>query len=479
LKEALKTTFVLVLLASAILFQGSFSAKGESSEKRFTITSTVTYSNNGASVWDLTGEEYAISLFMNNSWQSVSLAEHSLSLNSIGYDTDGNLLGFLNFTSLSPGQSVSYTVKYDVVSRPRLLPNISEEESLFLANISDTLKNEYCRKEGPWLIDDPNLMSLATSLAGNETRVLSIVKNLVSWVANDYNIKYDSAEVPRYPNETLSEQKGDCDDQAILLITLCRILGIPAYLQIGCIFQFGSYSSDTYWEGHVTSVLKQIGWHGWAIVYVSPWGWLPVDLTYVYGGLSDPLNAIRGAAVTSQGVIQYMNFTHSDYVGNSRHLRDFMESSDNFLVYMEDEMKMIVDNTPPVIGIPSQNPLKENVTSYQNVTITVDVTDLGTGVHNVTLWYSIDNGTTWIVLKMNEIATNTYQETIPGYGNCTWVTYMIVAYDNYENSAIEDNYGYYYVYHVIPEFPSFLTLTLFLIATLLTVVAYRRKHQSN
>jgi len=344
LKKMAKATFILILVVATILFQIPLHVKGELNEKRFTVTTTVTYTNNGTNVWNLTGEDYAISLFMNNSWQSVSLVEHSLPLNSVGTDADGNLLGFLNFTQLNPGQNVSYTVKYDVVSKPRLLPNITEEESQNLTNIPDFLKTKYSKKEGPWLIDDPNLRALAFSLAGDETRVLSIVKNLVGWIADDNNIRYNSTEVPRYPNDTLFEQKGDCDDQAILLITLCRILGIPAYLQVGCVFQLLGFQSEKYWGGHVTSVLRQIAWHGWAIVYIPPWGWLPVDLTYVLvdPSLINPLNAIRGAAVTGQDVIQYMNFTHTDYVGTSRSLQDFIQSND-FYVYMVDEMKMNID----------------------------------------------------------------------------------------------------------------------------------------
>ena len=346
MKKAARATLILILIVATILLRSPLSAKGATNEERFTITTTVTYSNNGTNVWNLTGEDYAISLFMNNSWQSVSLIEHSLPLNSVRNDSDGNLLGFLNFTQLNPGQNVNYTVKYDVVSKPRLIPNMTEEQSQRLAEINATLKDEYCKKEGPWLTDNLKLMELASNLTGSEKRVLSIVKNFVRWIANDSNVKYDFfAEVPRYPNETYKEQKGDCDDQAILLITLCRIIGIPAYLQVGCIFQFGSPpSTEDYWEGHVTSVLRQIGWHGWAIVYIPPWGWLPVDLTYVLaiGGLSDPLNAIKGAAVTGQNVIQYMNFTHTDYVGNSRHLRDFIQNN-NFYIYMMDEMKMNTD----------------------------------------------------------------------------------------------------------------------------------------
>jgi hypothetical protein len=343
LKKASKATLVLILLIATILLQNPLHAKGESNEIGFSITTTVTYSNKGTNVWNLNGEDYAISLFMNSSWQSVSLVEHSLPLNSVGIDEDGNLLGFLNLTKLNPWQNASYTLKYNIASKPRLLPNITEEQSQTLANINSSLKNEYCKKEGPWLIDDPYLKGNATILAGNETRILSIVKKFVAFIA--HNVTYNSAEVPRYPNETLSGHKGDCDDQAILLITLCRIVGIPAYLQVGAMYDFfGGYSKDTYWQGHVTSVLKQIGWHAWAMVYIPPWGWLPVDLTYVLidPNLNNPLNAIKGAAVTMQNVVQYMNFTHSDYVGASRHLRDLIQGNP-FYIYETDEMKINID----------------------------------------------------------------------------------------------------------------------------------------
>jgi len=344
LEKVSKAAFILVLLVAAMLFQSPLSVKGESSERKFTLTTTVTYSNNdNETIWDLSGEDYAISLFMNNSWQSVSLVECSLPLNSTRNDENGNLLGFLNWTQLCPGQSASYTVKYDIVSKSRLLPNIREDLSQNLLDIPSDLRNEYCKNEGSWLLDDTSLQGKAAELAGTETRVLSIVKNFVRWITD--NIVYDwHAEIPKYPNETLNGQEGDCDDKAILLITLCRIVGIPAYLQVGCIYSFLGYSNDTYWEGRVTNVEIQIGWHGWAMVYIPPWGWLPVDLTYVPidPNLNNPLNAIRGAAVTGQDVIQYMNFTHTDYVGASRRLRDFIQEN-RFYIYMVDEMRMNFD----------------------------------------------------------------------------------------------------------------------------------------
>lgn len=139
-----------------------------------------------------------------------------------------------------------------------------------------------------------------------------------------------------------------------------------------------------------------------------------------------------------------------------------------------------VDDIPPEISEPVQDP-PEDVEPYQNVTVTVNVTDYGTGIYNVTLWYSLNNGTTWTIVNMTayrEIYEALWGATIPGYENCTWVTYKIVAYDNAENMAVNDNNGYNYQYHVIPEFPSATILPLFLTSALLAIIFSQRKQKS-
>lgn len=85
------------------------------------------------------------------------------------------------------------------------------------------------------------------------------------------------------------------------------------------------------------------------------------------------------------------------------------------------------------------------------------------------------HGTTWISLNMADIFTNTYHTTIPGYENCTWMTYKIVAYDNNGYQAANDNHGCYCNYHVIPEFPSFLVLPLFMSFTFIAVALRERR----
>ncbi len=313
--------------------------KGEIGDVNFTIRMTVTYSNKGTKSWNFTEDDQSISLFMNNTWQSVQLANHSRPLKSpLENDTEGNPIAILQFKSqLNPGENLNYTVTYQVLSKPRTLPSISEEESQTLNEIPNDLKEKYTKAEGPWLTNETELQNLAHSIAGNETKVLTIVKNFAAWIANENNIRYETHEVPQYPNETLKLEEGDCDDKAILLITLCRIYGIPSFLQIGCIHTPKTFLNETYWEGHVTIISKEISWHGWAIVYIPPWGWLPVDLTYVLGGTSDPLNTIRKAAVTWQWVIQYMNFSKSDYVASSQNTKNFLQDN-GFYIYEEDEM---------------------------------------------------------------------------------------------------------------------------------------------
>jgi hypothetical protein len=134
----------------------------------------------------------------------------------------------------------------------------------------------------------------------------------------------------------------------------------------------------------------------------------------------------------------------------------------------------LVDDIPPMIFNLTQKP-PENVPAYQNVTVKANVTDAGSGLHNVTLWYSIDNGTTWTPLNMVEVANTLYQTTIPGQENSTWVTYKIMAYDNNGNQATDDNHGYSYSYHVIPEFPTLISMLLAFLILTLAVMIYKRK----
>jgi transglutaminase-like putative cysteine protease len=243
--------------------------------------------------------------------------------------------------AVEPGENASYSVSYNILLRPRSISELRESDSGLINDIPYYLREIFCVPSPPFLVWDEGVRRVALSLAGSESNVLRIVKRFVGWIWR--NIRYPSSahDIPYYPNETLKSGEGDCDDQAILFVTFCRILGIPAYVQIGCVYLSDFEYNGTGWDEHVRSELVRVGWHGWAIVYIPPWGWLPVDLTFVLGSPDDPTNAIRSSAVAAYpGVVQYANISRSDYVGSTRAYRDFLLQND-FYVFSRDEMSEV------------------------------------------------------------------------------------------------------------------------------------------
>lgn len=109
--------------------------------------------------------------------------------------------------------------------------------------------------------------------------------------------------------------------------------------------------------------------------------------------------------------------------------------------------QLVNDTIPPLISEPIQVP-PDFVDAYQNVTITVNVTDVETGVWRVILSYDVNNGVAWNPLNMTEISNTAYQVMIPGHENGTFVKYKITAFDNMGNQATRDNNGLCYTYQV-------------------------------
>ena len=263
-------------------------------------------------------------LFPNDTSQSVRLTTSSHNL-KIEVDADGNQIGVFEVEELlQPRQSVTVEVgfrAYLSVTATRKLewtPELDYTFSRSKRDIPHELLEKYCSPAGPWRINDtaPSWLSvreLAYALARNETNVLRAVMLLVDWVGR--NIKYPTAKRDRIllPNETLAQREGDCDEQANLLISMCRILDIPAYLRCGCVYLPARTEKGSKSDGHLFYNLDRMAWHAWAMVYVPPWGWLPVDMTMGYSS-EYPLLAIQGAASQSLSTVVSNDYFATDYV---------------------------------------------------------------------------------------------------------------------------------------------------------------------
>jgi len=100
------------------------------------------------------------------------------------------------------------------------------------------------------------------------------------------------------------------------------------------------------------------------------------------------------------------NYTAYDY-------SDRIGATANFITELKE------DNTIPTIENPSWKP--SVVQPYQGVEVSVNITEAESGVKNVTLLYTTNNGTTWENCTMNyeasyNASTSLYKATIPGAG---------------------------------------------------------------
>jgi len=158
------------------------------------------------------------------------------------------------------------------------------------------------------------------------------------------------------------------------------------------------------------------------------------------------------------------------------------EGQHNLVVYANDTVGNMgasdtvwftVDTSSPIIETPARVPSGE-VEPYQEVTVSVNVTDAISGIETVIL--SFQNNTSWHNVTMDfNPATSLYEAGIPGQPADTLVKYKVIAYDKAGLFAVNDNEPIYYVYTFIPEILSALILLL-LFAVTMFLVAFKKNY---
>jgi transglutaminase-like putative cysteine protease len=311
----------LVIIIGAIPF-----AQG-AKKLRYAYRSTYIFENRGEEPYVLVEADTEIPLYINNKWQSITILESSHDVIEELPDEDGNPVGHLDLPSeISAEGTLIFTVEYLLESEGMDRPLIDPELSGDLDDIPERLVENYTSETETFLRNE-EIEALAIELAAGNTDVLEIVIDILGWVVSKVN--YRNFEVPLYPNETLGDLQGDCDDQAILMIAMLRSLGIPAFLQIGVVFSDSISSEKASWEGHLTFVQEGIGWHGWAMVYVPPWGWIPIDLTLT--NARDPIDMILDAPEYASNIITAFNVSKQQYIGGSRSSREMLIAGDIYI----------------------------------------------------------------------------------------------------------------------------------------------------
>ncbi len=109
---------------------------------------------------------------------------------------------------------------------------------------------------------DPRIKNIAETLTEDEDTVYGKVESIYKWILEKFNytnseqrIRDDNVyfSMPKWATGCLSDWYGDCDDQSLLMASLCRSVGIPAWLEIGFLYD---------------QVQDEWGGHGWFNVYI-------------------------------------------------------------------------------------------------------------------------------------------------------------------------------------------------------------------
>lgn len=117
-------------------------------------------------------------------------------------------------------------------------------------------------REAPHVQFTPGMRALSREILGDETNPLRQAKKFHDWIAA--NIKYSYATeystIRNLSEYCRTKGYGDCGQEALLFITLCRLNGIPAR-----------------WQSGWNTVPGGKTIHDWCEIYLSPHGWVPVD----------------------------------------------------------------------------------------------------------------------------------------------------------------------------------------------------------
>lgn len=295
-------------------------------------------------------------IFPNSSYQTVELRK--LTLNgldagySLTYDRDGNpMLTIDSGGSLGPNQNATVFMSFHA-TLSKIQPNLTSPGNL--SEIPAAVREAYPLTGSFNVSSMPNsqeIIETALSIKGDEEDVLQILLKIARWFES--NIAYSSEfTVPQDISQTFASKSGDCDDQADLFVTFCRIIGIPAYATIGPIYRPGVTIQS---EANLRFNLTNAAWHGWAMAYLPGGGgqWVPVDLTFFKDALlmpnshiasADPVQHIIGSALVHWDTLEYAYIRNMDYVSSAVQSKGNITSSDTIWI---EEHSMTVEGGQP------------------------------------------------------------------------------------------------------------------------------------
>jgi transglutaminase-like putative cysteine protease len=153
--------------------------------------------------------------------------------------------------TIASGSSVTVSIRYSL-KMTTFVWTVAPSELGTRADVPPAYA-KYLDEE--WRIDPDSsaVQTLANQITAGKTNYMDQVDALYTWLLSNYQYAKDPDPYPRTPEATQAARGGDCDDFSVLFISMARYLGIPAWLELGLLFD---------------EFRREWGAHGWATVYI-------------------------------------------------------------------------------------------------------------------------------------------------------------------------------------------------------------------
>ncbi|HVR82101.1 MAG TPA: transglutaminase domain-containing protein [Luteimonas sp.] len=168
------------------------------------------------------------------------------------------------------GQPTQFSVTYELTIYAQY--HAIDPSKVVAAEITPELA-PFVAERAPHIVFSDDIRAFSRKVVGDETNPYRIAQKLyaavdrIPWAgAREYST------ISNISDYTLHAGHADCGQQTLLLMTLLRLNGIPARWQSGMIFSDGPYNNL----------------HDWGWLYLAPYGWVPMDVTFGRLASDDP-----------------------------------------------------------------------------------------------------------------------------------------------------------------------------------------------
>lgn len=172
------------------------------------------------------------------------------------------------------GQATEFSATYDVTISARHAD--VHADKVAVAKVTPELA-PFLAQRPPHIVFTDDMKAFSRRVVGDETNPWRIAQKLfaavdqIPWAgAREYST------ISNISDYALHAGHADCGQQTLLLMTLLRLNGIPARWQSGMMFADNA-GVQSYWN-----------LHDWGQLYIAPYGWMPMDVTFGRLDAADP-----------------------------------------------------------------------------------------------------------------------------------------------------------------------------------------------